>query len=120
MKITQKIEKATKEDKVWWSFEYLPPRTAQASIILPPDPSGVLIFSPATSTISVMYRVCKTSWTVLNVCVHWAQNSSTSHGTIPFKLHGKDAASYPLSSAAIMGESSLTLLLIQECRRADI
>ncbi|TDL23949.1 methylenetetrahydrofolate reduct [Rickenella mellea] len=29
MKITQKIEQATKEDRVWWSFEYFPPRTAQ-------------------------------------------------------------------------------------------
>jgi methylenetetrahydrofolate reductase (NADPH) len=29
MKISQKIEKAAKEDKVWWSFEYFPPRTAQ-------------------------------------------------------------------------------------------
>lgn len=29
MKITKKIEAAAKEDKVWWSFEYFPPRTAQ-------------------------------------------------------------------------------------------
>ncbi|KJA27961.1 hypothetical protein HYPSUDRAFT_1091323 [Hypholoma sublateritium FD-334 SS-4] len=29
MKITQKIEKSSKEDKIWWSFEYFPPRTAQ-------------------------------------------------------------------------------------------
>ncbi|KZW01199.1 methylenetetrahydrofolate reduct [Exidia glandulosa HHB12029] len=29
MKITQKIERAAKEDRVWWSFEYFPPRTAQ-------------------------------------------------------------------------------------------
>ena len=29
MKISKKVEKATKEDKVWWSFEYFPPRTAQ-------------------------------------------------------------------------------------------
>ncbi|PVF99841.1 putative MET13-putative methylene tetrahydrofolate reductase [Serendipita vermifera] len=29
MKITQKIEKAEKEDRIWWSFEYFPPRTAQ-------------------------------------------------------------------------------------------
>ncbi|KAG6821203.1 hypothetical protein H0H93_004024 [Arthromyces matolae] len=29
MKISQKIEKSVKEDKVWWSFEYFPPRTAQ-------------------------------------------------------------------------------------------
>ncbi|THH18453.1 hypothetical protein EW146_g2540 [Bondarzewia mesenterica] len=29
MKISKKIEQATKEDKIWWSFEYFPPRTAQ-------------------------------------------------------------------------------------------
>ncbi|KIM44648.1 hypothetical protein M413DRAFT_358456 [Hebeloma cylindrosporum] len=29
MKITQKIQQSHKEDKVWWSFEYFPPRTAQ-------------------------------------------------------------------------------------------
>ncbi|CAL1714567.1 unnamed protein product [Somion occarium] len=29
MKITRKIEQATKEDRIWWSFEYFPPRTAQ-------------------------------------------------------------------------------------------
>ena len=33
MKISQKIEKAAKEDRVWWSFEYFPPRTAQVSDI---------------------------------------------------------------------------------------
>ncbi|KAH9884797.1 methylenetetrahydrofolate reduct [Cubamyces lactineus] len=29
MKISQKIEQAAKEDRIWWSFEYFPPRTAQ-------------------------------------------------------------------------------------------
>ncbi|KAL0577913.1 methylenetetrahydrofolate reductase (NAD(P)H) met13 [Marasmius crinis-equi] len=29
MKITQKIEQCDKAKKVWWSFEYFPPRTAQ-------------------------------------------------------------------------------------------
>ncbi|KAH9479434.1 Methylenetetrahydrofolate reductase 1 [Psilocybe cubensis] len=29
MKITQKIEQSTKDNKIWWSFEYFPPRTAQ-------------------------------------------------------------------------------------------
>ncbi|KAA1469021.1 methylenetetrahydrofolate reduct [Dentipellis sp. KUC8613] len=29
MKISKKIEQAAKEDKIWWSFEYFPPRTAQ-------------------------------------------------------------------------------------------
>ncbi|KZT34350.1 methylenetetrahydrofolate reduct [Sistotremastrum suecicum HHB10207 ss-3] len=29
MKITEKIEQANKEGRVWWSFEYFPPRTAQ-------------------------------------------------------------------------------------------
>ncbi|KAJ2934855.1 hypothetical protein H1R20_g2276, partial [Candolleomyces eurysporus] len=29
MRISQKIEQSTKEGKVWWSFEYFPPRTAQ-------------------------------------------------------------------------------------------
>ncbi|KAH8832724.1 methylenetetrahydrofolate reductase-domain-containing protein [Flagelloscypha sp. PMI_526] len=29
MKISQKINQSTKEDKIWWSFEYFPPRTAQ-------------------------------------------------------------------------------------------
>lgn len=31
MKLTEKLELAEKEDRVWWSFEYFPPRTAQAS-----------------------------------------------------------------------------------------
>lgn len=31
MKISHKIEQAAKEDRVWWSFEYFPPRTAQVS-----------------------------------------------------------------------------------------
>lgn len=34
MKITKKIELAEKEDRVWWSFEYFPPRTAQVSILV--------------------------------------------------------------------------------------
>ncbi|KAL0953843.1 hypothetical protein HGRIS_005020 [Hohenbuehelia grisea] len=29
MKISQKIQQSHKENKVWWSFEYFPPRTAQ-------------------------------------------------------------------------------------------
>ncbi|KAI0091645.1 methylenetetrahydrofolate reduct [Irpex rosettiformis] len=29
MKISQKIQQAEKENRVWWSFEYFPPRTAQ-------------------------------------------------------------------------------------------
>ncbi|KAI9510496.1 methylenetetrahydrofolate reductase-domain-containing protein [Russula earlei] len=29
MKISQKIQQSTKDGKVWWSFEYFPPRTAQ-------------------------------------------------------------------------------------------
>ncbi|EPT01133.1 hypothetical protein FOMPIDRAFT_1023440 [Fomitopsis schrenkii] len=29
MKISQKIALAEKEDRIWWSFEYFPPRTAQ-------------------------------------------------------------------------------------------
>ncbi|EPQ56800.1 hypothetical protein GLOTRDRAFT_105411 [Gloeophyllum trabeum ATCC 11539] len=29
MKISKKIEQAQKENKIWWSFEYFPPRTAQ-------------------------------------------------------------------------------------------
>ncbi|KAF8508575.1 methylenetetrahydrofolate reductase-domain-containing protein [Hysterangium stoloniferum] len=29
MKISQKIEQAQKDDRIWWSFEYFPPRTAQ-------------------------------------------------------------------------------------------
>lgn len=33
MKISKKVEKATKEDKVWWSFEYFPPRTAQVRLL---------------------------------------------------------------------------------------
>lgn len=31
MKISQKIQQSTKEGKVWWSFEYFPPRTAQVT-----------------------------------------------------------------------------------------
>jgi methylenetetrahydrofolate reductase (NADPH) len=29
MKISQKIQQQSKENKLWWSFEYFPPRTAQ-------------------------------------------------------------------------------------------
>ena len=29
MKISQKIQQAEKEGRIWWSFEYFPPRTAQ-------------------------------------------------------------------------------------------
>ncbi len=29
MKVSQKIQQSAKEVKVWWSFEYFPPRTAQ-------------------------------------------------------------------------------------------
>ncbi|RDB23864.1 Methylenetetrahydrofolate reductase 1 [Hypsizygus marmoreus] len=29
MKISHKIEQSAKEEKIWWSFEYFPPRTAQ-------------------------------------------------------------------------------------------
>ncbi|KAG8988994.1 hypothetical protein FRB94_001792 [Tulasnella sp. JGI-2019a] len=29
VKISQKLAKADREDRVWWSFEYFPPRTAQ-------------------------------------------------------------------------------------------
>jgi len=29
MRISQKIQQSANEDKVWWSFEYFPPRTAQ-------------------------------------------------------------------------------------------
>ncbi|KAG1876427.1 methylenetetrahydrofolate reductase-domain-containing protein [Suillus subalutaceus] len=29
MRISKKIEQASKEGKIWWSFEYFPPRTAQ-------------------------------------------------------------------------------------------
>ncbi|KAF9525328.1 methylenetetrahydrofolate reductase-domain-containing protein [Crepidotus variabilis] len=29
MKITQKIEQSARDNKIWWSFEYFPPRTAQ-------------------------------------------------------------------------------------------
>ncbi|KAN0088446.1 Methylenetetrahydrofolate reductase domain containing protein [Tylopilus felleus] len=29
MKISKRIEQSTKEGKIWWSFEYFPPRTAQ-------------------------------------------------------------------------------------------
>ncbi|KIY53373.1 methylenetetrahydrofolate reduct [Fistulina hepatica ATCC 64428] len=29
MKISEKIQQSTQDDRVWWSFEYFPPRTAQ-------------------------------------------------------------------------------------------
>ncbi|KAG8758831.1 hypothetical protein FRC11_002982 [Ceratobasidium sp. 423] len=29
MKVTEKIQQAEKDNRVWWSFEYFPPRTAQ-------------------------------------------------------------------------------------------
>jgi len=32
MKISQKIKQRTREDKIWWSFEYFPPRTAQVRL----------------------------------------------------------------------------------------
>lgn len=31
MKISKKIQQAEKENRIWWSFEYFPPRTAQVS-----------------------------------------------------------------------------------------
>lgn len=34
MKISHKIDQAAKEDRIWWSFEYFPPRTAQVSFPL--------------------------------------------------------------------------------------
>jgi hypothetical protein len=34
MKISRKIQQSANNDKVWWSFEYFPPRTAQ--VIFPP------------------------------------------------------------------------------------
>ena len=33
MKISQKIQQSAKDDKVWWSFEYFPPRTAQVTTL---------------------------------------------------------------------------------------
>jgi 5,10-methylenetetrahydrofolate reductase len=32
MKISKKIEQSSKDGKVWWSFEYFPPRTAQVRV----------------------------------------------------------------------------------------
>ena len=32
MRVTKKIEQAEKENRIWWSFEYFPPRTAQVII----------------------------------------------------------------------------------------
>jgi methylenetetrahydrofolate reductase (NADPH) len=29
MRISEKIARAEREDRIWWSFEYFPPRTAQ-------------------------------------------------------------------------------------------
>ncbi len=40
MKISQKIQQSTKDDKVWWSFEYFPPRTAQVCLLLSLHPLG--------------------------------------------------------------------------------
>ena len=37
MKISQKIAQAEKEDRIWWSFEYFPPRTAQVRQRYDPD-----------------------------------------------------------------------------------
>jgi len=34
MKISQKIQDSAREDKIWWSFEYFPPRTAQVPNLL--------------------------------------------------------------------------------------
>jgi len=33
MKISKKIEQSSKAGKVWWSFEYFPPRTAQVRLL---------------------------------------------------------------------------------------
>jgi methylenetetrahydrofolate reductase (NADPH) len=35
MKISEKIARAEREDRIWWSFEYFPPRTAQVCPRLP-------------------------------------------------------------------------------------
>lgn len=37
MKITEKLAKAEREGRTFWSFEFFPPRTAQVS--LPTDPN---------------------------------------------------------------------------------
>jgi hypothetical protein len=48
MKISQKIDQSTKDGKIWWSFEYFPPRTAQVgqwrqdvSMFSLPSPQGL-------------------------------------------------------------------------------
>lgn len=33
MKISQKIQQSARDDKLWWSFEYFPPRTAQVCLL---------------------------------------------------------------------------------------
>lgn len=43
MKISKKIEQSTKEGKIWWSFEYFPPRTAQVCIVSPSLDNTTLI-----------------------------------------------------------------------------
>lgn len=33
MKISQKFQQSARDDKIWWSFEYFPPRTAQVQTL---------------------------------------------------------------------------------------
>ena len=66
MKITQKIEKSSKEDKIWWSFEYFPPRTAQVCTFH-------LTFSYYDS--QATSRACKICSIALSACALWGPSS---------------------------------------------
>ena len=50
MRISDKIAQADKEDRVWWSFEYFPPRTAQVS----PDENTVMQVLGMSAHVSVV------------------------------------------------------------------
>lgn len=70
MKVTEKIQQAEKDNRVWWSFEYFPPRTAQVRSDSVCARDAQLMF----------HRDYKTCLTVLSACAVSDQSSLTLHG----------------------------------------
>ena len=69
MKITEKLAKAEREGRTFWSFEFFPPRTAQVDEALGTLPAWLSC------------RGCRISMIELNECETWGPSSLTSLGT---------------------------------------
>ena len=80
MKISQKIQQSTKEGKVWWSFEYFPPRTAQ--VCFPFIRSKCQV-----GFLTSFSRDFKTFSTVSSACGLLDQSSSISPGVYRHLRH---------------------------------